>query len=203
MGFAADSIRKTIRWCDYNILIPVTICSLLGTITGRFYPAILPQTTLVILLTLSAAAALYFSFRKRQAGLFLCLPLFVLIGHLNTIHHLQRPEQTGHIAVLLARQQSVTLVGTLAGMVEYDGKKSRFEIESSQMLLHDGTGLWQPVHGRVRLSMRGKVKNIQPGMTLMILAKIGPITNFKTPGAFDYSGYMAAKKYLCQRLDQG
>ncbi len=190
---AADSARRYTQWCNYNILIPATLCCLLGTITGRLYPDIFSQTSIVALLILSVTAALYFSFRQQQASLFLCLPLFVLIGHLNTNYHLQQAETPGHIAALLPKQQTVTLVGTLAAMVEYDGEKSRFEIESSQLLLHNHRQQWQPVHGRVRLSMRGTIKHLQPGMTLMILAKIGRITNFKTPGAFDYSGYMAAR----------
>lgn len=193
MWFAAESARQCIRWCDYNILIPVTLCCLLGTITGRLYLHILSQTSLVVLLILSAASGLYFSFRQRQVALFLCLPLFIFTGHLNTIHHLQQAEAPDHIAALLPEQQFVTLVGTLAAMIEYDGEKSRFEIKSSQLLLHNSRRQWQPVHGRVRLSMRGKIKNLQPGMTLMILARVSRITNFKTPGTFDYAGYMAAR----------
>jgi competence protein ComEC len=77
-------------------------------------------------------------------------------------------------------------------MVDYDGQKSRFEIDAREVLLHNGRHNRLPIHGRIRLSIRSRVQDLQPGMTLMVLAKIGRITNFKTPGTFDYKGYMAA-----------
>ncbi len=193
MWFPSDRAQQCIRWCSHNILIPVTICSCTGTITGRLYPSVFSQASLSALLVLLGVTAITLSFQQKQAALFLCLPLFFLISHLNTTRHLQRPLAPGHISTLLDRQQYVTLVGTLATMVEHTGQKSRFEIEAREVLMHNGQHKWLPVHGRIRLSIRGKIQYLQPGMSLMILAKIGRITNFKTPGAFDYKGYMAAK----------
>ncbi|MCI5166206.1 MAG: DNA internalization-related competence protein ComEC/Rec2 [Candidatus Electrothrix sp. GM3_4] len=102
---------------------------------------------------------------------------------------------------MLLERHKVTLVGTLDSMVEesvfqQDGQDvtvSRFEIEVEDLLLHGSGMSWQPVHGRVRLSMQGRADALQPGMTLMIPAKVAPITNFKTPGIFDYQGFLAAK----------
>lgn len=192
MFFLYERGRSFVQCCDRNILIPTTLCFILGTITGRLYPSVLPQTSVLFALALLAAAILSLYFTSTKSGLFLCLPLFFLIGHLNTVHQVKAPLAAGHIYTQINRQTRVTLIGTLTSMVEQGREKSRFEIEAHKLLRHTNRSSWQQVHGRVRLSMRGRIDGLQPGMTLMILARVGPIVNFKTPGAFDYKGYMAA-----------
>jgi competence protein ComEC len=76
---------------------------------------------------------------------------------------------------------------------------SRFELETEEVLL-DTT--WQAAHGRVRLAMSGRADDLRPGISLMILAKVGSPEGFKTPGAFDYQGHLAAKGiYLSGWID--
>lgn len=188
-----DRTRSFVQWCDHNILIPITLCCILGIVTGRRQPSIFSETAAVIVLLLLVLIGIILYFQQKKAALFLALPLFFLVGHLNTVHHVKAPLAAGHIYNLLNRQSSVTLVGTLATMVEQYSEKSRFEIQVQEILVHGEHSSWQPAHGRVRLSMRGKTDSLQPGSTLMILAKVARITNFKTPGGFDYKGYMAAR----------
>ncbi|CAK8713477.1 Competence protein ComEC [Candidatus Electrothrix laxa] len=151
-------------------------------------------------------------------SLLLILPIFFLLGNLALLHQVKQTQTpqaqiNGHIATLLRERHQVTnqvthqvtLVGVLDTMVEEsvfqrDGQEvivSRFEIQAEDVLLHNNVHNnrtnWQPVYGRVRLSMQGRADALQPGMTLMIPAKVGPIVNFKTPGVFDYQGYLAAK----------
>ncbi len=52
-----DRARPFIQWCDHNILIPITFCLILGTITGRLQPAVLPQTAVISSLILLVTAA--------------------------------------------------------------------------------------------------------------------------------------------------
>ncbi|XOF33576.1 MAG: DNA internalization-related competence protein ComEC/Rec2 [Candidatus Electrothrix sp. YB6] len=205
-------MQPCICWCDRNILLPVTLCFLAGTAAGNSScsssPLLSEGAAVIALLLLSAAALLLFLYRRYKAlSLFLSLPLFFLIGYLNAAAHLQIPRAAGHIAALLQEQQQVTLVGTLVTMIEESGTpdvedeeqevRSRFELEVQDILLHDGRQSWQPTHGRVRLSMRGSMnrrKNrMQPGVTLMVSARAGPVTGFQVPGAFDYPAYLAAK----------
>ncbi|MCI5163867.1 MAG: DUF4131 domain-containing protein, partial [Candidatus Electrothrix sp. AX5] len=138
-------------------------------------------------------------------SLLLTLPLFFFLGNLALLHQAKRAPTAGHIATQLRERHQVTnqvtLVGTLETMVEesvfeQDGQNvivSRFEIEAEDLLLHGSATNWQSVYGRVRLSMQGRADALQPGMTVMIPAKVAPITNFKTPGIFDYQGFLAAK----------
>jgi competence protein ComEC len=218
-------IRLCLRWCDRNILLPITLCFMLGTVAGRFQPpclSFLSEAGALIAVLLLSSAALFLSlYRKKHKRthnptalllnipIVLTLPLFFLIGHLNILYHLKIPHAAGHIFTLLQEQSQVTLVGTLATMVEerveestsldneqqteQQSVKSRFEVEVQDILLHDGRKIWQPTHGRIRLSMQGRADDLRPGMTLMILARAGPITNFETPGVFDYKDYLAAK----------
>ncbi|MCI5224176.1 MAG: ComEC family competence protein, partial [Candidatus Electrothrix sp. AR4] len=218
-----SGIRLCIQWCDRNILLPITLCFIFGTATAYFKSSFFSEPGILIAVFLLAALAfVFYRYRKHQQynptalfnilPLFLTLPLFFLIGHLNTLYHLKIPHTTGHIFTLLRQQSQVTLTGTLATMVEesgsmdnelynqYDTKQteqqritSKFEIDVQEILLHDGGKTWRPTHGRIQLSMQGKVDDLRPGMQLMILARAGPITHFKTPGVFDYKGYLAAK----------
>ena len=188
-----DRAGSLCQWCNHNILIPVTLCFILGTESGRLQLPFLPETAAVITLLLLATIIIILYFQQNKAALFLSLPLFFLVGHLNTVHHIREPLTAGHIFNQLDQQSNVSLVGTLATMVELYSEKSRFEVQVQEILIHGNNSQWQPVHGRVRLSMRGKINSLQPGTTLMIQAKVGRITNYKTPGSFDYKGHMAAR----------
>lgn len=142
--------------------------------------------------------------REDWFSLLLLLPFFFLLGALVLQHQLERSLAKGHLARLLKEQQQVTLRGTLDSMSEVragqqEGEEvyiSRFEIEVEEVLLHESETSWQSVYGRVRLSMQGKNDALQPGMALIIAARVGPVTAFQTPGAFDYQQFLAAKDIL-------
>ncbi|MCI5126379.1 MAG: ComEC family competence protein, partial [Candidatus Electrothrix sp. AR5] len=168
-----------------------------------------------------AGSAIFLYLKSKTSSLLsllLILPIFFLLGNLALLHQAKQAQAphaqiNGHIATLLRERNQVThqvthqvtLVGVLNTMVEEsvfqrDGQEvivSRFEIQAEDVLLHNNVHNkqtnWQPVYGRVRLSMQGRADALQPGMTLLIPAKVGPIVNFKTPGVFDYQGYLAAK----------
>lgn len=182
-------------WCNRNILLPITACFILGISTARSHP--LPAYAASIALVLLFIAALILSHRQ-QAALFLSLPLFFLAGYLHLLQQLELPKTGGQLAALMHEQTQVTLVGTLASMIEESTVQteqdeaiiSRFELEAEEVLLRHR---WQSVRGRVRLTMQGRADGLLPGMSLMILAKLGPAGSFNTPGSFDYQGHLAAK----------
>uniref|UniRef100_UPI0040573303 DNA internalization-related competence protein ComEC/Rec2 n=1 Tax=Candidatus Electrothrix sp. TaxID=2170559 RepID=UPI0040573303 len=193
-----------LRRADQNIFILITLSFLGGIINAHSQFVIFPEAlarAVVILLT----GMVFLCYLSRKSTSPLSFPflliIFFLLGHLILLHRLQEPQASGHIASLLKERQKVTLVGTLATMIEerviqQDGQEhilSRFEIEAEDILFHEKEARWQPVHGRVRLSMQARKDELQPGMRLMVLAKAGPVGNFKTPGIFDYQGYLAAQ----------
>ncbi|CAK8718212.1 Competence protein ComEC [Candidatus Electronema halotolerans] len=191
----SGSPPAALRWCERNLLLPVTACFLLGIIAGKLHPLLAEPATVLALLLIAALALVL---RSKQAALFLSLPLFFLTGHLHVRHQLNAPQAVGQLASLIHEQTQVTLVGTLAGMVETGTKQteqgkeliSRFVLETEEVRLGQH---WQPVRGRVRLSLPGRADDLRPGATLMLLAKIGPPHRFKTPGAFNYPVYLAAE----------
>jgi competence protein ComEC len=175
--------------------LPVTACFLLGIIAGKLHPLLAEPAAGIALLLITAPALLL---RSKRAALFLSLPLFFTAGHLHVRHQLNAPQAAGQLAALIHEQTQVTLVGTLAGMVETglaqteQGEEviSRFVLNAEEVRLDQR---WQPVRGKVRLSLPGRADDLRPGATLMLSAKIGPPHRFKTPGAFDYPGYLAAE----------
>lgn len=183
-------------WCGRNILLPVTVCFMVGILVGHAQPPRIPERAAVIVFLLLAALALYI--RKQQLALFLSLPLFLLAGYLHVLHQLDLPKTAGHIAALIQEQRQVTLVGTLASMAETgtvrteDGEEiiSRFELDAEEVRIEQH---WQAVRGRVRLSVPGRADDLLPGASLMILAQIGPPSRFNTPGSFDYPAHLAAE----------
>ena len=186
--------QACLQWCDVNILLPITVCFILGIVTGKFFSAdqSIPASRIILVL-LSLPTLLLYVLRKRRTALFLCLPLFFLVGYIHVGHCIQAPEIRGNIYHLIKKQSYVTLVGTLATMIKQTTQTSRLQINVRKILLHNKTSNWQSVHGRIQLSMRGVLDNLHPGDTLMILVKVQRISNFKTPGVFDYKGYMAAR----------
>ena len=198
------SFHPYLRWIDRNIFLVITLCFVLGIVTAhaRTYH-VSPSFNRYATLVFAVSSFLVYLKQKTSSflSLFLILPFFFLLGNLVLLHRIQEPKAAGHIASLIQERQQVTLVGTLDTMVEerqfqQDGQKeisSQFEMQAEEVLLHRDGAIWQPVHGRVRLSIRGKTDNLQPGMRLVIPARAGPVLNFQTPGVFDYQGYLAAK----------
>lgn len=190
-----------LRWCERNILLPVTVCFLLGIIAGKLHPPLAePVTVLALLLIIAPALFL------RTKQIFLSLPLFFLVGYLHLLHQLALPQRAGQLASLIHEQTQVTLVGTLAGMAEIgtvqtgQGEEvmSGFVLDVEEVRLDQH---WRTVRGKVRLSMPGRADALRPGATLMLLASIGPPRRFKTPGTFDYPSYLAAEGiYLSGRV---
>jgi len=189
----SSTMRPIFQWLNYNILIPVSLCFIFGTTTGYYLPSLFSQTVIRICSGLLLALALLLYYNRKKTAVFVCLPLFFILGHFNSMHHSHLQMQPEHIFSKLPAPRQVTLVGTLATMVERGNKKNRFDLKVHKILIHGEQQNWHPVHGKIRLSLRGAIDELQPGMLLMIKAKAGPITNFKTPGSFNYKGYMAAK----------
>jgi competence protein ComEC len=202
--FIAEPLRRCLHRADQNIFLLVTLFFVLGIITAHS-PSFALAESLSTGAVLVFAGSIFAVYRKKKTSsplaLLLILPFFFLLGNLVLLHRLQQPQAAGHIATLLREQQQVTLGGTLETMVEesvfqQDGQEvitSRFDIKAEEVLARDSTTNWQPVHGRVRLFMQGRADNLQPGMALMIPAKVGPVIHSKTPGVFNYREYLAAQ----------
>lgn len=204
VDFFLHALGRCLRWTDHNIFFFVTLFFVLGIISAHARPLLFSAPLVLsaaLLLALSSFLVYLRANTSSSFSLLLILPLFFLLGYLALQQQSKRPQVHGHIASLIKERQPVTLVGTLITMVEkhryqQDGKEviiSRFEIAVKELLFHRNGADWQPVHGRVLLSMQGRNDTLQAGMSLIIQAKVGPVTSFQTAGVFDYREYLAAK----------
>ncbi len=167
-----------------------------GMVAGRLHmPALQPfargiAPVLVLLVAILEAG-------RRKNGILLLLPLFFLAGFIRTGQALAPPADRHDIANLVSGRSELTLSGTLAGMVEFDGRRSRFDLILDGVLFHDSSDArprFRAARGRVRLTMRRRPgRALLPGARLLVIATVDRIHNYRTPGAFDYRLYMAAR----------
>ncbi|MCL2790796.1 MAG: DNA internalization-related competence protein ComEC/Rec2 [Desulfobulbus sp.] len=194
-------MQGLIRCCTDSLLVSVTICFIAGASVASnlsswsVNPEWLPAATAALLLL----PLLAFVFTRRLRPL-AALPLFFLIGLLHTHHALQPVADQHHIASLVTEPTKATLVGRMLTMAEYNGERTRWELDSEALLPHDASSPsgFQPVRGTVRLSVPGTIDpEYMPGKKIMIMATLDRIRNYQTPGAIDYRLLMAAQGILC------
>ncbi|PIE60249.1 MAG: hypothetical protein CSA31_03020, partial [Desulfobulbus propionicus] len=136
----------------------------------------------------------YVAISKRYKP-FICLAFFCYLGLTLTALDLTPPQHKHHIANLIKDRQQVSVVGTVASIVTFNGKKSRFVLDIEELLIHGHPGQetrFLQTHGKIRLSLRDDVSEaLWPGMHVIAAAKIAPVRNYQTPGSFDYTRYLA------------
>ncbi|MDZ7642190.1 MAG: ComEC/Rec2 family competence protein [Desulfurivibrio sp.] len=175
------------------------------------------------LLPLVALPLLYSLLRQPagRLPLFYLLPLLFLAAGYNLAHsQLQEPQKPSHLyQQLLTRQQGeaattlqqshdLVLVGRLQQLPRpAPHQRTRLLLAADELHL---PGERQPSghhltvsdqqsrqisgQGLVLITVNGKLdKTIQPGDTLMVRARVGPVWSFKVPGAFDYQEFLARR----------
>lgn len=141
-----------------------------------------------------AALTLYLS--KKSSAIYPLFLFFLLLGFIHTGLSLQPPKDPAHISNLIQQKTRATVTGTLTSMVEFNGKRSKFDINVDSLRYHlkkqGQTNQFIKAKGTVRCGLNGQIdKNIQPGATIMLIASLRPTYNYQTPGSFDYVLHMA------------
>lgn len=192
---------QPLRRCTDNLLISITVCFIIGASTAYTFSAPLaplPLATLLLPFLLVLALAAYcLPPRLRPLS---ALPLFFCIGLLHTHSGLQPEADSRSIARVITEKTRATVVGRILTMVEYDGEKTRFELGTEEILLHDmdKKSSLQPVRGKIQLAVQGDLSGSYiPGMKIMAIAMIDHIRDYQTPGAFPYRIQMATKAICC------
>ena len=194
-------MAQLLRRCTENVLISITVCFIIGASTAYTSSAplaSLPLATIVLPVLLVLAFVAYFiSPRLRPLT---TLPLFFFIGLLHTHSALLPETDPRHIARVITEKTKATLIGRILTMVEYDGEKTRFELGTEEILLHDldKKSSLQPVRGKIQITVLGDLSGqYLPGMKVMTIATIDQIRDYQTPGAFPYRLQMATKSIAC------
>ncbi|GAB4339793.1 MAG: DNA internalization-related competence protein ComEC/Rec2 [Desulfobulbaceae bacterium] len=179
-----------------NLLPVITAGYVIGAAAAKRLspaPEILPWLTLVT----GLFVLLVFLLRRRKSAPPLLLLLFVFAGLLHTAHGLLPPGDPHHLYNLLPERSRVTLTGTVRDMPEFDGEKTRFNLEADSLLIHEeaaGEKRLRPARGTVRLTLEGTLPpEIRPGSTIMVLTRAGRTSGYRTPGVFDYRLHLAEK----------
>lgn len=194
-------MAQLLRRCTENVLISITVCFIIGASTAYAFSAPLAQLPLLaITLPLLLALALIAYFLPPRLRPLTTLPLFFFIGLLHTSNGLQPKTDPLHIAHVITEKTKATLIGRILTMVECDGEKTRFELGTEEILLHDldKRSSLQPVRGKIQLTVPGDLSGqYLPGMKIMAIAMVDQIRDYQTPGAFPYRLQMATKSISC------
>ncbi len=192
---------RVLRCCVDNLLISVTVCFIVGAGVAYTFSSPLSQWPVAaisgpVLLMLGASALVL----KSSLRLLTMLPFFLLVGFLHTHLALQPESDPGHVASLVTEKSKVTLIGRILTLVEYDGDKTRFELATESILIHEPsmTSVFQPVRGTVQITVQDALgSHFVPGAKIMVIAMLAPIRDYQTPGALPYRLQMASKSIRC------
>ena len=190
-----------VRRCTDNLLINATISFIGGASTAYcFAQALAEQPLLIVVVSLLFTLAVLTLCAGRRLRPLATLPFFFLIGFFHTHLALQPISDPDHIADIISEPTQVTLTGRIRTMAEYNGERTRFELDCESLLRHDNTqqSEFQPVRGKMLLSVQGSIDpQFLPGKKIMAMATVDRIRNYQTPGAFDFRLQMATKSIFC------
>ena len=194
-----------------NLLIWATCSFMIGIIPARY----LTIGSLAPLWYATGLSALIFIlFRKKKTALIPLFFLFTTAGFIHAVNDMRPPENPAHIYNLVTEKTRLTLIGTVTGLVTFDGEKTRLKMIAGEVIRRDkpGTTISIPATGKVRLSVisphpfGGKTKysdlgrpetKLIAGQQIMVVATIDRIHNYQTPGSFDYIGHMHNRGIYC------
>jgi len=192
---------RVLRCCVDNLLISVTVCFIAGAGIAYSYSTPLSPWPIAVIgmpvLLMLGASALVLKSSLRPLTM---LPFFFLLGLLHTHLALQPESDPGHVASIVTEKTKVTLIGRILTLVEYDGEKTRFELATESILIHDPsmTSVFQPVRGTVQMTVQDTLDSqFVPGAKIMVIAMLAPIRDYQTPGALPYRLQMASKSIRC------
>lgn len=160
------------------------------------------------------SAVLFLIFRKKYAALIPLFVFFSVTGFIHAINDLRHPGDPSHIYNLITEKTRLTLIGTVTGLVTFNGEKTSFTLSVKEIIRREkpGVTISIPASGRVRLSfigqkqLKGESQNYDfntpelkliAAQQIMVVATINHIHNYQTPGSFDYVGYMHNRGIYC------
>ncbi len=178
-------------------LVNITIFFALGITAGYRLP--LPEacrTGLALFLSLLLPTLLIICCKKNcpaKTRLALLIPLSFLLGILHISFSLQIPPEKEALFSLFKKKKEAVIVGLLQEMPTSNGKTASAVINGKWLRLPTEKA-FSPVQGEILLRLKGKwPQDILPGDTIIVRADIKRPGSYRTPGAFDYSRYLAEK----------
>ncbi len=198
---ATDRVHPTLF---SSHLLPVATLAFCAGITAA---QVVPPGESVLIPSALVVALLAIASRKirplRSCRPLLLISFFFLLGIIHAGPYLTHPSSPDHVANLITTRQEATVIGTIVAAPEtrddpFSGKKTKLLITAEHLLFpprkpdrpRPPTG--QKTHGRILLTLNGELdKKHTPGDRLAIRARLSPPHSFATPGAFDFTTYLA------------
>lgn len=174
-----------------NLLLAITASFITGIALAhpwRLADGVLTALGAALALALLALLLLHHG-RRRSLLLWLLLPIFTATGFWHSQLQLRPPNAAGHIFSRIEEKTEAVLIGTLAAMVEDDGRSSRIRLYTEQIQRRDDPALL-PCSGTTLLRFYGRwPATLLPGDRLVIRAELDRPSGFLTPGGFDLAGH--------------
>ncbi len=186
-----------IQIAAHHPLVCITLSFVLGITAGYRHP--LPaawQAGLPLLLSLLLIALFTLCYKRAfssQTRLTLLVPLSFLLGVLHISYVIEIPAEKQELFSLFPEKKEAVIVGVLQEMPRDNGKIVSIIITSRWLRLKEDS-TFKAAKGKILLRMKGALPpNILPGDTIIVRADIKHPRSYYTPGAFDYSRYLAEK----------
>ncbi len=157
------------------------------------------------------SALLFLIFIKKNLALVPLFLLFITAGFIHASNDMRPPSDPNHIYNIVTEKTQLTLIGTVTGLVTFNGERTRFLLSLNEIIHRETPGITTsvPATGKVRLSIfspnmlrqhaqqtektsENTIQNqaLIAGQQVMVVATVDRIHNYQTPGSFDYVGHM-------------
>jgi competence protein ComEC len=168
-------------------VIPLLLSMISGIVVGARFPG--HGTWMVIVVSVCAAALLFFIRKKRTSQLF-PLVLLIALGYLSIQPWVAPTFPSNHI-IHFTDTHPWKITGVI---VKSDAKHLNRQKCILRTEFLESKSKPFPVKGRIRLTVSGDAPNLSTGDRIVFLGRIRSIRNFSNPGGFNYQRYMAFKK---------
>lgn len=190
-------MSQLIEKISSNLLVVTTLCYVAGiAVAPHLSPLYTESSSLHIVLYASCgllSAIALISWQRYVSKKFLTplALLALLVGMLHTWQQLQLPEDNQHIYYKAKKPREAVLHARMMSMAAFDGRTSKILVESTKIKFTRNQQ-FQPVKGKVLLRLQGVWPDaIQPGDSLFVRLTLKRPDSYCSPGAFDYTRYLA------------
>lgn len=182
-------LKSLLKFINHYLLITITLSFMLGIVGQFFNDYFLPFS--LFILTCSIIPAIIYRHHKlcKIIGI---IAISLSAGSLNLQYQSKDPP-SNTIYSFVTEPQIVTLQGVLKTMPTYNGTASRLTIDT-QYIFAGETNQETDCTGTIYLKIRGNLpKDIIPGDTLIVKAKLKRANGYLAPGVFYYPRFLAQK----------
>ena len=164
-------------------IIPVLLSYMGGVITGVYVP---PVPGLFWILCGAFLFSLFVTIRGRPCRFHL-LVLFFFLGCWS-LQSSARPNLPPNHIINFIDGKHWHIIGTVIETPQRGMDRTRFTVRAESLTRSQKSHV---VTGGIRITVRGRVEDIDKGDRIACLAKLKELWNFNNPGGFDYKRHMA------------